>query len=232
MRFEPSPDPGSVVEQYGPMVTSLCRSFFYNEEEARDACQEAWMAVLGSLKDFRGESRLETWLYSVVFRRLLRFKNEERRHSLRHLRVDYHAAEFEAPTSARPDLDYWVMETCRNCMKGVLFCLEPEARLVFLFRFVSELSYPQIADIMEKSEASVRQTASRARRKVGRFLSGDCGLTRAGAQCRCGNHRWITRIDLQTRFAQMGRLVQQAELYRSAQRVFPKRDYWENLSEG
>jgi len=230
--MDPLHEPAVLIEAYGPLVTNLCRSFFRNEDDAREASQEAWLTVLASLKDFRGESRFQTWLFTVVYRRVLRIKQEARRLSLRELRENYHGTDFEAPASARPDLQFWVMETCRNCLKGVLFCLESEARLVFLFRFVVDLSYPQIAGIMQKSEPAVRQLASRARRTVGRFLSGECGLTRPGATCRCRNDRWVKETHLQARFARLGRVVQLAELYRNAGKVFPGRNYWEGMLGG
>ncbi len=229
---ETRPEPAELVERYGKLVTSLCRSFFRDEERAREAAQEAWLEILQSMGSFRGESRFQTWLYRVVHRRLVRLKDEERKQSLRALREEYHGEDFPDPGLIGPELELWAMETCRECMKGVLFCLDTDARLAFLFRFVVGLSYAEIAVIMEKTEVSLRQSASRARHLVARFIKGDCGLSRNGARCRCRNDRWIRETDLQARFARLGRTVQAAELYSQAGAVFPGRNYWAGMLEG
>lgn len=229
--IEAPPDTTELVERYGKLVTSICRSFFHDEEKAREAAQEAWVEILEGMGGFRGESRFATWLYKVVHRRLVRMKVDDRLYGLRTLRAHYHGDEFPDPGLSRPDLDLWAMETCRECMKGVLFCLDADSRLVFIFRFVVGLPYAEIARIMDKTEESLRQAASRARRLVGSFIEGDCGLSRKGAKCLCRNDRWIKATELQARFARLGRAVQIAVLYRNAGLVFPARNYWAELLE-
>jgi RNA polymerase sigma factor (sigma-70 family) len=223
------PNPALLVEEYGALVTSLCRSVFKGEEEARDAAQEAWIEVLSSIPGYRGESKLGTWLFTVVYRKLIRLKIEDRRRGLRELRLAYHGADFEAPAWALPDLALWAKETCRDCLRGVLFCLDSDARLVFVFRFVVELPYAEIAPIMGKTEEATRQIASRARRLVSSFLRGECGLIRPGAVCRCRNDRWIRETGVAEEFWRLGRMTRLAELYRDQRKVFPKKNFWEGL---
>lgn len=224
-----------VVRDFGPLVTSLCRSTFRDDDEARDAAQEAWVEVLASLPGFRGESKLGTWIYTIVYRKILRLKIEGRRRSLRELstlrelRIEYHGPDFVAPHRSLPDIELWTKETCRDCMRGVLLCLDSDSRLVFVFRFVVELPYEEISRVMDKSEAAVRQIASRSRRLVARFLSGECGLVKPGATCHCRNDRWIRETGLAESFWRLSRMTRLADLYRSANKVFPKKNYWEKL---
>jgi RNA polymerase sigma factor (sigma-70 family) len=223
------PSPALLVEEYGALVTSLCRSVFKSEEEAREAAQEAWIEVLSSLAGYRGESKFGTWLYTVVYRKLVRRRIENRLRSLDELEIAYRGPDFQAPDWAMPDLILWVKETCRECMKGVLFCLDSDARLVFVFRFVVELPYSEIAAVMGKTEEATRQIASRARRLVSNFLRGECGLAKPGAVCRCRNNRWIRATGVAEEFWRLSRMTRLAELYRNAKKVFPKKNFWEKL---
>ncbi len=225
------PDPAGIAAEYGSLVTSLCRSMFRDEEAARDAAQEAWIEVLASLPGFRGESALGTWIYRVVYRRIVKLKVEGRRRSLRELRLAYRGPDFEAPDWAAPDLGLWAQETCRDCLRGLLFCLDSDSRLVFILRFAVALPYSAIAEVMGRSEEAVRQSASRARRLVSAFLRGDCGLVRRGASCRCRNERWIKSTGLAERFWRIRRAARLATLYRDAQLILPKKDFWARLIE-
>ena len=50
---------------------------FRDEDEAREPAQAAWVEVLASLPGFRGESKLGTWIYTVVYRKILRLKSRK-----------------------------------------------------------------------------------------------------------------------------------------------------------
>ena len=82
---------------------------------------------------------------------------------------------------------------------------------------------------MDKSEVVVRKIASRARKLVARFLSGECGLVRPGAICLCRNEPWIRKTGLAESFYRLTRMTQLAGLYRSTDKVFPKKDFWERF---
>ena len=60
------PEPAAVVERYGRLVSSICWRMTRDEDAAREAAQEVWLAVLEGLPRFRGESSLSTWIYTCL----------------------------------------------------------------------------------------------------------------------------------------------------------------------
>ena len=62
------PEPAAVVEQYGRLVSSICWRMTRDQDAAREAAQEVWLAVLEGLPGFRGESALSTWIYTIARR--------------------------------------------------------------------------------------------------------------------------------------------------------------------
>ena len=62
------PQPAAVVEQYGRLVSSICWRMTQDQEAAREAAQEVWLAVLEGLPGFRGDSALSTWIYTIARR--------------------------------------------------------------------------------------------------------------------------------------------------------------------
>lgn len=225
------PSPAALVELYGPLVSSICRKLFSGEEEARDAAQEAWEAVIKGLPGYRGEASLSTWIYTVVYRRLLRLRQEGRRERYAVLLSQYRGPDFAAPAGLGPERELWARETCRECMRGLLFCLEPRARLVFLFRVVAGLDYADIAAIMDSTEEAARQGASRARRLVARFLREECAYGGPEARCRCRNERWVREFGLAEEEA-LRRVATMAERFRVLEAGFPPVNYWLGLLEG
>ena len=215
-----------LVEDYGRMVSAICRRMISNREKAKEAAQEAWYAVIKSISSFRGDSKLSTWIYSVVSLTIKKFLRDERVYNSRILKTLYHGEDFDPPVEVDFDKSLWVKEMCDRCMTGVLHCLEPDIRLAFIFRDVTELSYPEIARIMKTEETTVRKQISRARKRIKNFLNGECGLTRPGAICKCRMNRHIHAMKLPEEFQKLRDLTDKVNLIKESREIFPQFNYW------
>ncbi len=224
------PEPAAVVEQYGRLVSSICWRMTGDQDAAREAAQEVWLAVLESLPGFRGESALSTWIYSVARRVVGRYAQAQRTYSVRFLSASYEA-EGEPASPDAPDLDHdlWVREMCDLCLCGTLQCLEPDARLAYLLREVAELDYEDVALVLEVQPDAARQMVSRARRKLNRFMSGHCALANPTGACRCRMRRRVQGIDLPAEYARLRRTAHRARVIMESEQVLPPKDYWLEL---
>jgi RNA polymerase sigma factor (sigma-70 family) len=219
-----------IARDFGPMVSSLAYQFFGNHEEAQDAAQEAWLEILKALPGFRGESSLSTWIHTVAWRRMLRMKRREKLRGLRDLRKAYHAHEPAGPAAYEPETALWVKEVCRNCMTGVLFCLDSRQRLAFLLRQVAELEYDAIAAILKTTAVNARKMHSRSRALVARFMRGDCAFVGPKAKCAYGMDPWIRRSALDKEFAKLGSFAAATAAFRIHPALMPGPDYWKSLA--
>ena len=222
------PDQASLAREFGPLISSLAYQFFGNHEDARDASQEAWLEVLSSLHEFQGKSKLSTWIHRVAWRRILRLKKTEKLHSLQQLQADYRVDELPAPAVEGPELRFWVEDTCRRCMTGVLFCLSSQQRLAFLFRYTADLTYQEIAAILDTSVQNARQLYSRSRTLIGNFMNNNCAYAKPHATCRCGMEKWVRSSQLDKAFERLGSFGRAVEAYKIHPRLMPGPNYWES----
>lgn len=225
------PPAADVVARYGRLVSSLCWRMTRDEDAAREAAQEVWVAVLEGLPSFRAESRLSTWIYSVTWRVVSRYAQTQRTYSTRFL-----GAFFEGdgePPAPGPDVDHalWVRSMCDQCLCGIAQCLDPESRLAYLLRDVAELDYGDIAEVLQVETPTARQMVSRARRKLNRFLSGHCSLADPSGPCRCRMRRHVAAVDLPSEYARVRTTAIRARVFKESERVLPPRDYWLELSQ-
>ena len=51
------------VQEYQGKIFRLCLQYVHNEDEAYDMVQEVFVTLLRKIENFRGESKLSTWLY-------------------------------------------------------------------------------------------------------------------------------------------------------------------------
>lgn len=69
-----------LLEDHGPRLLATARRILRNEEEARDALQEAFLQAFRSLDSFRGDAALSTWLHRItVNAALARIRSRDRR---------------------------------------------------------------------------------------------------------------------------------------------------------
>lgn len=209
------------------MLSRLARQFFRNREEASDALQEAWIEVLRSLPQFRGDSSPRTWVYRVAWRKMLAHRNQERQETLRQLRHRYDLTRVHRPPTDTGETRLWIESVCQNCMAGVLHCLTADQRLAYLFRQIARFEIGEVALILETTEANVRQLVHRARRILGKFVSEDCAYSGPEARCRWGADEWVRNTGLHAAFARLGSFASQAAAYRAADGLFPGKNEWE-----
>jgi RNA polymerase sigma-70 factor (ECF subfamily) len=62
-----------IIHEYGTLVSSMCRRMIQDEDTAKDAAQEVWMAVIKSLPSFQGKSKISTWIYTIAYRVIRNF---------------------------------------------------------------------------------------------------------------------------------------------------------------
>ncbi|NLT35139.1 MAG: sigma-70 family RNA polymerase sigma factor [Gaiellales bacterium] len=224
--------PQAVVSRYGRLVSSLCRRMTRDEEAAREAAQEVWVAVLGGLGGFRGDSSLSTWIYSITRRVVVRYAQAQRTYSTRFL-SDFFEREGEPQSPAKSDVEHevWVRSMCDQCLCGIAQCLEPDVRLGYLLRDVAELDYAEVAQVLEVSPEAARQIVSRARRRLNHFLNGHCSLANPSGPCRCRMHRHVAAVDLPAEYRRLRRTVGRVRVFKESEQILPARNYWHELSQ-
>lgn len=132
--------------------------------EADDAVQEAWLRL--SRTNPTSIGNLGGWLTTVVARVCLDMLRS--RKSRREEPLDPSVPE---PVSGEDDgldveRDLQLADSVGVAMLVVLETLEPAERLAFVLHDMFDVPFPQIASILGRSNAAVRQLASRARRRV------------------------------------------------------------------
>jgi len=145
-----------IINKYGKLVSSIANRVLYNDEDKKDAMQDAWLEVIKSLNTFRGDSKLSTWIYSIAYRAILRYSKKEKKYSEKSYDIFFNQKEIlEIPVAAGKE--EWIRDTCDNCITAFLHCLSPEDRLSFIFREIAKVSFSEISNVMDKDERAVRK---------------------------------------------------------------------------
>ncbi len=160
-----------LVEAYGDRIYRLVFRILGRRAEAEDMAQEVFVQVFKAIDQFRGESKLGTWIYRIAINLCKnRSKYLSRRHDESQDAYDA-VAEHEAlrqdprctPGDAgRPDQmveGLQVERIIRRCIRA----LEPDFREALILRDIENLAYEEICEITGLPEGTVKSRIHRAR---------------------------------------------------------------------
>jgi len=136
-------------------IYTICIRMMGNEADARDATQEAMLAICRGISRFDRRSALSTWVYRVTTNACL---DELRRRSRRPVPQDLPADIAEPGTHAPTDA-----VVARLTINVALARLPEDFRAALVLRDIGELDYAEIASVLEIAPGTVRSRIARAR---------------------------------------------------------------------
>jgi RNA polymerase sigma-70 factor (ECF subfamily) len=160
-----------LVVTYERRVFALVFRMLGRRDEAEDLAQEVFVQVFKAIEQFRGESKLSTWIYRIAVNLC---KNRTKYLARRHAgdQDDVDAMAERVPLSrakgatvgdvSRPDELVEGMQL-EVVVKRAIAQLEPEFREVLILRDVEDLSYEEIAAITGLPDGTVKSRIHRAR---------------------------------------------------------------------
>ena len=163
----------TLVERYQDRIYSTVLSLLRSPEEAEDVAQEVFVEVHQTINRFRGEAALSTWLYRLATSRALK--------NLRRARAKKRFAYFTSLLGFGNDVLHDVPNHAHPLalLKGeqqLGLLLEHIARLpgpqqvAFTLRHEQELSYGEIAAVLDTTVSAVESLLFRARKTLRHHL--------------------------------------------------------------
>lgn len=151
--------------------------------------QETFIKVITELHKFKHKSEFKTWVYRIIKNLFL---NTRRNKSYSHT-IPWEEYGTGLSTIADEEIDdvfsnnkkHIVEEAKLSCMKGMLLCLTPEQKIIYIMGELFEITDSIRSEVMEITKANFRKKLSRARQQLYGFMNNKCGLINVKNPCRC-----------------------------------------------
>lgn len=155
---------------FGRNIYWHIRRIVYNHDDASDLLQNTFLKAWIAIDDFRGDSKVSTWLYRIAVHEALAFIKKRKKQSERRVDItetnSYLLEQHEGPSHFDGD------ETERKFQKA-LETLPPKQRLVFNLRYYDEMPYAEISAVTGTSEGALKASYHHAARKIEKLLVPD-----------------------------------------------------------
>jgi len=176
-------DPASyerLAREYGGAMLAVARRFHRDEDDARDAVQDAFIAAFRAMRFFREDARLSTWLHRITVNACLMKLRSARRHPTSSLddllpRFDDTGHRIEPARAWSDDVEAAI--DAPNVRARVRSCIErlPESyRAVLVCRDIEEMNSAETAKALGLSAENVKTRLHRARQALKVLIERDC----------------------------------------------------------
>ncbi|MGH9847243.1 MAG: RNA polymerase sigma factor [Blastocatellia bacterium] len=149
---------GLLVRRWERPIYGLSLRMLGRDEDARDVCQETFLAAFRNLRKFRGDAKFSSWLYRIALNAchtrlrknggVLEQSIDQEDADGRKFELADETAEFAADRLHRDQLAAMV--------RKALQALPPEMRQVIIMKEYEELTFAEIAEVLEIPVSTVK----------------------------------------------------------------------------
>lgn len=165
-----------MVDKYQVLVFNTCVGFVGNRQSAEDLSQDVFIETYRSIEKFRGEAKLSTWLYRISVNKSLNYIRDHKKHNMvRSLERFFYGEkeeklEVEDYIYGMADAPIEQQQHAQELHNAILKLPENQ-QIAFNLNKFDDLSYKQIAEVMDVSLSTVESLIHRAKKNLQKKLA-------------------------------------------------------------
>ena len=177
-----------LIDRYEQPVYGIVYRLVENPGDTCDVVQEVFLKIFRGVNSFREQSSLRTWIYRIALNEAHNQRRWFSRHCRREISIDHELGERRNPLELTSDpgpspFDQALDSEHRTLVERALAKINPVFRTAVVLRDIQNLSYEEIAEILQVSIGTVKSRILRGREALRRELTQrpDQGLAEAMA---------------------------------------------------
>jgi RNA polymerase sigma factor (sigma-70 family) len=156
-----------LVDQYKDLVFTLAFRMLKNREEAEEVSQDVFIKVFKSLRSFKGDSKLSTWVYRVTYNCCLDQLKKNKNHMLEVPINEYNYNKIDSIDNA---LEGLIKEEKQGLIRTCVSKLPEDSCAIITLFYFDELSLDEISGITGIESNTVKVKLCRARKKLAKIM--------------------------------------------------------------
>jgi len=146
----------NLVMKYQKRLYSIIRRNVNSHEDADDILQNTFMKIFRYIKGYEGRSELFTWMYRITSNEIINHQKSKSKMKVVTLEsYDSQSAEAYINTDDLP-----------LALEAAVASLPERQQMVFRMRYFDELSYKQMAELLQLTEGALKASFHHAVRKI------------------------------------------------------------------
>ena len=157
-----------LVDRYKERLYWHIRKLVIDHNDADDLLQETFISVWKGVGNFRGDSKIFTWLYRIATNEAFRFLEKKRKRILLPLvRVERQLSE------TLKDDNLFQSDAIQMKLQKAILTLPEKQRVVFNLKYFDEMKYEDMAEVLNTSVGALKASYHHAVKKIEKFMTDD-----------------------------------------------------------
>lgn len=141
------------------------RNIVLNHDDADDVLQNTFLKIYQYLKNFKGESKLFSWMYRIATNEALTFLKQKAQRN----KVSVEELNSKIIDNLSAD-SYFDGDEIQIKLHKAIALLPTKQQLVFKMKYFEELKYEEIASILETSVGALKASYHHASKKIEDYM--------------------------------------------------------------
>ena len=150
-----------LVEKYSSKLYWHIRRLVIIHEDADDALQNTFMNAWRSIDNFRSDSSLYTWLYSIATNEALTLINKRKRNAA--VSIDDLESYF---ANSQEGSTWFDGDEAQMKLQNAILKLPEKQRIVFNLKYYDEMTYEEMSKVLKTSEGALKASYHYAVKKI------------------------------------------------------------------
>jgi RNA polymerase sigma factor (sigma-70 family) len=155
-----------LVQEYQKPLYHHIRTIVLNHDDADDVLQNTYVKVFRFLKDFKGDSKLFSWIYRIATNEAISFLNQKaKKHN-----TTSEAVQTKIVNNLQADV-YFDGDEIQLKLQKAIVQLPEKQQLIFKMKYFEELKYEEISEILGTSVGALKASYHHAVKKIEGFMN-------------------------------------------------------------
>ncbi len=156
------------MEKYSARLYWHIRRLVIIHEDADDALQNTFINAWKSIGDFRSDSSIYTWLYTIATNEALSLINKRRKNSA--MSLDDLESHFASSIEGSSWFDG---DAAQVKLQNAILQLPEKQRIVFNLKYYEDITYEEMSKILNTSVGALKASYHHAVKKIEIIIAGD-----------------------------------------------------------
>ena len=154
----------NIIKEYHPILFKIGR-LYSSDYDYEDLYQEMLINIWKGFENFKGDSKLSTWVYRVALNTALTFKRNNSKHNnnekwVHHFDIPDNSSNKEKEETERKEVRLY----------EAIYKLKPDQKAIILL-YLDKKSYNEISEIIGLSESNIGVKINRIKKELFNVLS-------------------------------------------------------------
>ncbi len=165
-----------LIERYEQQLYGMIYRLLGSQTDAADVVQEVFLKVFRTINSFREQSSLRTWIYRIAVNEAHNHRRWFARHCRCEVSMEEERGDHQSPLEytadpGRSPYDQVLENENKTLLERALTRINPVFRTAVVLRDIQNLSYEEIAEILQISLGTVKSRILRGREALRREIT-------------------------------------------------------------